>query len=365
MSLLWMDYENEFKNLVETANRYEQQENPEYFASLSPKIHKIIYRDTKYNVDFLYTAYVLNDEKIMENYAVWLFQLMYSVLPGDKSLSETEDYVKRHLGYIRHAISDIIKDGKQEKLLHLLDVADNAVHHAASVQKPSSATVQAETDKFTGTDSPKKYETEIRQYMDSLFSKNMHQSLSLIRTFTENGIPVANIYVDILAESMRRVGELWHTAKISVDTEHYCTSVTQMAMAQLYPVLFSGARKGKTLLCACPGTELHEMGARMVADIFENDGWDSIFLGAAVPEDYILHSIRENQPDLIALSVSMPPHLITCQELVTNIRDEFPDIKIAVGGTAFRNTEQIWKQWPIDYYTDDARELLTLANQQA
>lgn len=363
MSLLWMDYENEFKDLVETANRYEQQENTEYFASLSPKIHKIIYRDTKYNVDFLYTAYVLNDKKIMENYAVWLFQLMHAVLPGGKSFSETEAYVKRHLGYIRHAITDITEGEKQEKLLHLLDVADNAVHNIASAQNTSSIK-QAKTNAFTKTDSAKKYESEIEQYMDSLFSKNMHQSISLIRSFSEKGIPIPNIYVDILAESMRRVGELWHTAKISVDTEHYCTSVTQMAMAQLYPVLFSGARKEKTLLCACPGTELHEMGARMVADIFENDGWDSIFLGAAVPEDYILHAIKENQPDLVALSVSMPPHLITCQELVTDIRKEFPDIKIAVGGTAFRNTEQIWEHWPIDYYTDDARELLTLANRQ-
>lgn len=59
------------------------------------------------------------------------------------------------------------------------------------------------------------------------------------------------------------------TAKITVDAEHYCTSVTQMAMAQMYPVLFANERKNKTLLCACPGTELYEMGARMVADLFE------------------------------------------------------------------------------------------------
>ena len=57
------------------------------------------------------------------------------------------------------------------------------------------------------------------------------------------------------------------TAKITVDAEHYCTSVTQMAMSQMYPVLmypvlFANERKNKTLLCACPGTELYEMGAR-------------------------------------------------------------------------------------------------------
>lgn len=354
MSLLWMDYETEFKNLVDTANQYEQQDNPEYFASLSPKVHKIIYRDTKYNVDFLYTAYVLNEDKIMENYAIWLFRLMYSCVPVNKTIADTEKYVIRHLGYIRQATFDLIKDDRQEKLFHLLDVADAAVHDIAVCQECGFVPTPSE-----------KYESEIKEYMDSLFAKDMRKSMALIQTYTEKGIPIANIYVDILAESMRRVGELWHTAEISVDTEHYCTSVTQMAMAQLYPVLFSGSRKEKTLLCACPGTELHEMGARMVADLFENAGWDSIFLGAAVPEDYIIHAIKEYKPDLLALSVSMPPHLITCKELVFAIREQYPDLKIAVGGCAFKNTDRIWESWPVDYYTDDARELLALANEES
>lgn len=133
---------------------------------------------------------------------------------------------------------------------------------------------------------------------------------------------------------MRRVGELWRTAQITVDAEHYCTSVTQMAITQMYPLLFSSERRNRTLLCACPGTELHEMGARMVADIFENDGWDSIYLGAAVPEDAMLEAIRR----------------------------EFPESRIAVGGKAFQSTHQIWKQWPIDFYVEDARELLQNVN---
>ena len=99
---------------------------------------------------------------------------------------------------------------------------------------------------------------------------------------------------------MRRVGELWRTAQITVDAEHYCTSVTQMAITQMYPLLFSSECRNRTLLCARPGTELHEMGARMVADIFENDGWDSIYLGAAVPEDAMLEAVRSNHPDLIS-----------------------------------------------------------------
>lgn len=80
MSLLWMDHEKKFQDLVDTAFEYEQEGRPEYFAGLSKRVQNIIYRDTKYNVDFLYTAYALGDEKIMENYSLWLFDFWHPYL---------------------------------------------------------------------------------------------------------------------------------------------------------------------------------------------------------------------------------------------------------------------------------------------
>lgn len=353
MSLLWMEYEDEFQKLTDAAFFHEKNENPEYFSTLGRKVQKIIYRDTRYNIDYLYTSYVLNENKIMEDYSVWLYQLLASLFK-DMDHIQTADYIVNHLGKIKEGVLDIIPADRQTKLLQLLTLAQDCIRNAAAGP--------AEAEQTVSQVSP--YEGEIRQYLDSLFRKNTRRSLYLIQEFAEKGIPVNDIYVEILAESMKRIGEMWHTAQITVDTEHYCTSVTQMAIAQMYPLLFAQERKGRTILCACPGTELHEMGARMVADLFENDGWDSIYLGAAVPEDALLNSIRSNTPDLVALSVTMPQHLITCRELVDSIRKEFPEIRIAVGGRAFESTHAIWTQWPVDIYTNDARQLLIYANSE-
>lgn len=206
-----------------------------------------------------------------------------------------------------------------------------------------------------------RYEKEIEEYMNCLFQKDGRKATRVIRSFLDRGMPLDDIYVEIFSETMRRVGKLWHTAEITVDTEHYCTSVTQMAMAQLYDQLFDGTRKNKTVLSVCPGMELHEMGARIVSDLFENHGWDSIFLGAAAPVDYILDSVRENHPDLVTLSVSMPQHLMDCEKAIREIKNEFPEMKIAVGGKAFESTQNIWEKWPVDIYSKDARELLARA----
>ena len=349
MSLLWMDYETEFEHLADAAFRQECDANPAYYAALTPRVRHIIARDTRYNIDFLYTSYLLGDEKIMEDYAAWLYQLMASIF-RDQSPAQTADYVVEHLEAIERCVPASVSPEKQAQLCQLLDRAKASVRKAA--QKP-----------VIQPPAPSRYEAEIERYMENLFQKNTRKTLFLIQEFIEQGIPLNDVYVEILAESMRRIGELWHTAQITVDTEHYCTSVTQMAMAQMYPLLFESERKNKTLLCACPGTELHEMGARMVADLFENDGWDSIYLGAAVPEQAMLEAVRKNHPDLIALSVTMPQHLIACQQLVEAIRKEFPKIKIAVGGKAFESTDSIWKKWPVDFYTTDARQLLAQANE--
>ena len=348
MSLLWMEYETEFEHLVEASYQRERAQKPEYFDALSERVRKIIYRDTRYNIDYLYTAYVLDDSRIMTSYAVRLYKLMYGIFQ-QFTPEQTEEYVVHHLEAIRDSIPDVVSAEKQERLQALIKSAENSIHEYVQGQPV------AEPGKTI-------YEPEVEQYMDSLFQKDTRRSMQLIREFMKKGIPLDDIYVEILSESMRRVGELWHTAKITVDTEHYCTSVTQMAMAQMYDELFDGEPKDKTVLCVCPGAELHEMGSRIVADLFANDGWDSIFLGAAVPVDYILASVRENHPDLLTLSVSMPQHLIECQEVVHTMRQEFPDVKIAVGGKAFESTDEIWKKWPVDIYTKDARELLAQAN---
>ena len=341
-----MEYEAEFEHLVEASYARESQEKEAYFRSLSERAKKIIYRDTRYNIDYLYTAYVLEDAKIMNTYAIWLYELMAGILKSRFDREQMKEYVISHLDAIRVSIPEVVSPEKHQKLQELIENAQQSIREYIPGNKANRQSC---------------YEKEIAQYMDCLFQKDSRHALSLVRGFIDQGIYLDDIYVEILSESMRRVGELWHTGEITVDMEHYCTSATQMAMAQMYDQLFSGERRNKTVLSVCPGMELHEMGARIVADLFENHGWNSIFLGAAVPVDYIMDSVRENKPDLVTLSVSMPQHLMDCETAVREIKKDFPDIKVAVGGEAFKSTSEIWKKWPVDIYSKDARELLKKA----
>ena len=70
---------------------------------------------------------------------------------------------------------------------------------------------------------------------------------------------------------------------------------------------------------------------------------------------------RDQAPALVADSVTMPQHLPLCRDAVQRLRTTSPHVRIAVGGHAFEETE-IWKNWDVDIYTKDAKELVAWAD---
>lgn len=205
---------------------------------------------------------------------------------------------------------------------------------------------------------------EIRKnYLDAILTNQTRLAYQVIADARKQGIPLAQIFESILAKVMYEVGELWHKNVITVEKEHYATSVTQTILSGFYDEIFEQPRKEFTLVSCSIGSELHEMGIRMLSDIMEYQGWDTFYLGAALPPNAILSAIEEHKPDIVALSVTMPPYLAICEDVVNKIREKHPQMKIAVGGQAFRSTDRLWEKWNVDFYSVSAGSFALWANQ--
>lgn len=349
MSLLMMEQNPEFNRLTYEIYTCQLEDNERLREDLDERARQKMYQDVRYNVDFLYTALKLRDSGIFARYARWLYQLLCPLM-SYCTREQVRDIMLEHYELIRVCMARTISEDQRPKLNQLLDRAVQATIEECKSDTPA---VHGEG----------KYEKEISQYLDCLLKSDTKGAMGLITQYAKDGIPLNDIYVDIVTETMTRIGDLWHRHIISVDMEHYSTSITQMALAQLYPVVFGQKRKGRLVIVACIGSELHELGARTVADIFEYNGWDSVYLGAAVPAEALESAIAEHRPDLVALSVTMPQHLPLCGEEIVRLRELYPHIRIAVGGNAFSGTD-IWKDWDIDVYTEDARELIKWAENE-
>ena len=150
--------------------------------------------------------------------------------------------------------------------------------------------------------------------------------------------------------------------KATVAQEHFCTAVTQLIMSQLYEHIFAMERRGRSLVATCVGGELHELGMRMVADFFEMDGWDTVYLGAGTSTKNILQTVDDRQPQIVGISSTMTSHVRRVESLVAAIKNHFgPKVKILVGGYPFRTTD-LWQQVGADAQGRNAQEAVNVAN---
>jgi methanogenic corrinoid protein MtbC1 len=104
-------------------------------------------------------------------------------------------------------------------------------------------------------------------------------------------------------------------------------------MNELFPEIMSMERKNKKIVISCVENEEHQVGGKMVADIFEKNSWDAHYLGANTPMDELLRFCELVKPDLICLSLSV---YLNVQFLLKEIRGirEVSNIPIIIGGQA-------------------------------
>ncbi|WP_334077691.1 cobalamin B12-binding domain-containing protein [Paenibacillus sanfengchensis] len=136
-------------------------------------------------------------------------------------------------------------------------------------------------------------------------------------------------------------------------------------MSQLYPYIFTSSRRGYRLVAACVGEELHEIGLRMVSDIFELNGWETFYIGANVPFASVIRTVIERKADVLALSATLTYHVSLVRKLIGEIRvneaEACRKVKILVGGMPFNIDPELWRSVGADGYARDARTAIEAA----
>src|SRR6202140_1124874 len=199
------------------------------------------------------------------------------------------------------------------------------------------------------------------QYLSALLRYDRHSASTLILRAVENKVSIKEIYCHVFELCQYEIGRLWQSNVVSVAQEHYCTASTQLIMSQLYPYIFRADRTVRgTIVAACVTGELHEIGARMLCDLLELEGWNTIYLGANVPAAGIVQVLQDNDCDLLADSASMTFNIRAVREVIAAVRLASPATRIFVGGYAFKIAPNLWRYVGADYWTKDASDAISL-----
>lgn len=173
-------------------------------------------------------------------------------------------------------------------------------------------------------------------YFQKLIKGDKIGCVQIVDELINKNTSVEVIYTELFQHALYKVGEYWEMNKISVATEHMATAITENLMMRLQPMLFSTERIGKKTVIACVANEHHQVGAKMIADIFELNGWDGYFIGANTPFVELIRFMDSQRPDLLGLSLSIYANMPKLVLSIEQIQKSFPHLPILVGGQAFR-----------------------------
>ncbi len=182
------------------------------------------------------------------------------------------------------------------------------------------------------------------EFLHALLNGKNKQCTILMQSYLDKKISIQQLYENIFKFALYDVGELWEYNKISVATEHMASAIVETLMNQLYPKIVSNFTEEKTVITSCVKNEMHQIGIRMISDIFEMNGWNALYLGSDTPDHELIRFVKEQKPNVFAISASLSFNIPNVVSLVDEIHKHFPDLLILVGGQAFNHGfENIFK----------------------
>jgi methanogenic corrinoid protein MtbC1 len=205
------------------------------------------------------------------------------------------------------------------------------------------------------------------EFRKALDEQNKDRAVEIcIKAIDEERTDIPNLYLNVLTPALNEWDCDYEVDRLCIWNEHVRSSIVRTIMECCYPYIArkrrerSGDGRGPKVAVVCPVEEYHEIGARMVADIFALAGYDVTFAGANTPQDSFLEAVKVLKPLYVAVSISNYYTLISGRRVISQIKQWTPQSRIIVGGNAFKNNPEYWKEIGADIYLTDPGEILKM-----
>jgi len=179
----------------------------------------------------------------------------------------------------------------------------------------------------------------------------------LTRQALDEGVTPSDVLNKALVPAMNRVGQKYTENKIFVPQMLLSAKAMSASMAHLKPYFQSGEikRKGVMIMGTVMG-DLHDIGKNLCCMMVEGAGWEVIDLGVDVKPEQFLTALDTYPNAVIGLSALLTTTMVNMGNIITTIRQKYPDIKVAVGGAPVNN--DFAKSIGANGYGKDPQELI-------
>lgn len=210
----------------------------------------------------------------------------------------------------------------------------------------------------------KSWQSAKNEFLHALLLPDTAACLKLSQTHVQTLKDVKRFYMEVIQPSLYEIGTLWHNNEISIAQEHLASSIVTRVMSNIYVEMITNTQtKGKAVITAAPN-EFHEIGAWMISDLLELDGWTVQYLGANTPMADLIQLMHSFLPDVLVISVTMFFNVSYITPLIDQLKSDpvLRSTQILIGGTAINAYPELAAQLKADATSDNAIGAVTAAN---
>ncbi len=185
---------------------------------------------------------------------------------------------------------------------------------------------------------PLSLETATADLLDALVSGD---EVAAWRIVSNVDLDPARVHTELLGPAMARVGQCWSRGELSIADEHQATSVASRVIGRLGPSFSRAGRKRGRVILGAPENDHHSLPCALFADLLRSEGLEVTDLGAATSARAFVEVTRRHEGRVVVVitaTAALSDDVITTT--VKELRNEWPDLPIAIGGHAIDSAEQ-------------------------
>jgi 5-methyltetrahydrofolate--homocysteine methyltransferase len=191
--------------------------------------------------------------------------------------------------------------------------------------------------------------------------KNQEGADELVWLALKEEIPPAEILGKGLVVGMGQVGEKFQRNEIYLPDVLIAARAMTAGMEHLKPYFLSGdiQHRGRIVIGTVAG-DLHDIGKKIVAMIFEGGGWEVIDCGVDVSAESFIEAIDRYSPQAVGLSALLTTTMVSMEQITNEIKLVHPGVLVVIGGAPV--TTEFAKRIGADMYSPDPQDALELLN---
>ena len=186
----------------------------------------------------------------------------------------------------------------------------------------------------------------LTRYMQPLLAGRRAECFELIARALDGGHDPERIAYDVVWPAMAQVERLYLDDRIEATIDNMSCFINRTVVDQLQHRLPKRTPNGRRVLITSPEERRAEIGAQMLADLCQADGWEVFLVGTSVPHDELLKLVGELRPSVLMIYSTQPHQVPETRRLVELIREigVCPTMNILASGGVFDRVDGLWQE---------------------